>query len=169
MWTSPIILSIIILFCLLSLGTEIRHMKRSLESCSTAVASSWDDLPETVTVTTTYIPPSQSKWWFAETAPELPTSTTPVVISSSYGMDITSTRSSPPVHTRCDPKPAMAVAQETALLAIHSLPFPWPFRFNFNFDLPPAARTTVDKVLRGLELVWKVFRKVYHYPLDPPG
>jgi len=40
-------------------------------------------------------------------------------------------------------------------------------------DLPwlqlyPAAKKAIDTMVDGLGIVWQVFRRVYHYPLDPP-
>jgi hypothetical protein len=53
---------------------------------------------------------------------------------------------------------------ETSLSLIDVLPFPWPLKL----DLPPVAQQTVDNVLEGFGVIWQVFRRVYHYPLDPP-
>jgi hypothetical protein len=44
---------------------------------------------------------------------------------------------------------------------------PWQYMLSFSWP-GDDLRATFDKVMETLETIWEIFRKVYHYPLDPP-
>ena len=167
---TPAILSLIFLFYLVGLDAEIRQLKRSLETYSTLVGSGWDGSPETVTITTTLPPSTHSKWWFGDTAIADPTSVTSVT-SASWSSP---TSSAPPSlatvsgwgQTIINPESSsISGAENNAILPFDGVLFPWLI----GLEIPPPAQVAFDKVLEGLTIVWQAFRKVYHYPLDPPS
>jgi hypothetical protein len=171
--TAPTILSLILLLCLIGLGTEIRLMKRSLQTCSTLNGPGWDEAPppapETVTVTSTLHPPSHSKWWFGETT----TSPTPITSTNDWTPQSSSTfPSDVPINNLAQTHTTAELSSISGGIYNGLLPFnmmnislyPWLTAF----ELPPPAQIVLDKVLEGLGVFWQVVRKVYHYPLDPP-
>jgi hypothetical protein len=95
-----------------------------------------------------------AKWWFGDaTTTDLSPTTT-----HGYSTEILSTHA--PLPTSTEP---VSQPQVQALLPINSLPLIWPLKFDLLVD----ARATLGVVLRGLGKVWRVCKKVYHYPLDP--
>ena len=158
MWTAPTILSLILLACILSLGTEFRQMQRSLDSCSTILGSGWETetIPETTTVTSMIMTSGHAKWWFGEAttvAADAPSAITQVSSTETW-----STHSPLPLSTE-----PVSYPQVQALIPVNNLPFSWPL----ELDLLVDARATLSAVLRGLGTVWRVCKKIYHYPLDP--
>jgi hypothetical protein len=157
MWTAPTILSLVLLACILSLGTEFRQMQRSLDSCSAILGSGWETeaVPETTT-TSVVMTSGHVRWWFGDaTTTDAPTTT----MIPSFSTIVKSTYVPLPTSTE-----GMAHSQIQAVSLFNSsLAFPWVLKQ----DLLDDARATFGVVLRGLRTVWWVCRKVYHYPLDP--
>jgi len=150
MWTAPTILSLVLLTCILSLGTEFRQMQRSLDSCSTILGSGWETemIPETTTVTSTIMTSGHAKWWFGDAT----TTDAPATATQSSSTDVWSPL---PISTGPVPHP-----QVQSLMPIDG-------SWLLKSDLLIEARATLDVVFRGLKTVWWVCKKVYHYPLDP--
>ncbi|KII88137.1 hypothetical protein PLICRDRAFT_91911 [Plicaturopsis crispa FD-325 SS-3] len=130
----------------------------------------FDPISPPRTVTSTVYPTGHgSKWWFGETtisatSTEAASMDTPMpTFSGPTHPDPTHVEPASPAPT---PTPSPAFQMPNSLLPIHDFPFPWPLHFKLP-DLK-VPRVSVDAVLNGVGLVWQVFRKVYHYPLDPP-
>lgn len=157
MWTAPTILSLVLLACILSLGTEFRQMQRSLDSCSAILGSGWEaeTIPETTTVTSIIMTSGHAKWWFGDTA----TTDAPPTMTQGPSTDTWSTHASSPTSMEFAAHP-----QVQSLLPANPLPLIWPLKFDLLVD----AQATLGAILRGLGTVWRVCKKVYHFPLDPP-
>ncbi|KIJ69176.1 hypothetical protein HYDPIDRAFT_24029 [Hydnomerulius pinastri MD-312] len=174
--------AVLVLMLLVNLGTEFKHMRQSLDQCSSLLSLDRDQIPEpsteTVFVTTTIFAPMQSSRAFGDTS--ITPATTASLTSVISVMPTPSSNPSPPSPrsqsversgadtTTFTPAPTPSSSphlSENSLLPIPAFPFEWSA---LQIELSPAARTTVDTVLGGLGAVWQVFRKVYHYPLDPP-
>ena len=172
MWITPTILILVVLFCILSLGTEFRQMQKSLDTCLTMLGSGWESeaIPETTTITSTILTSGHAKWWFGDaTSTETPASMTDGFMSippdyrSTYahgnGAPLThapSSHPSKPTDHGSDP-------QVQSLLPISTLRFSWPI----HLDLLVDAKASLRAILQGFRTVWHVCMKIYHYPLDP--
>lgn len=169
------LLLVLVLCCYFSLGSELRQMRRSLETCTADINSVWESPVATITLTTTVLTSAESKRWFGETVTEAvpqPTLSTLTDNLPPGSVGPTNTATTPiPISTSTEPTPPAVAEDMYSLMPIYKFPFPWPLRFDlppFQLDLPPLARETMDQLLQGLAIVWQGFRKVYHYPLDPP-
>jgi hypothetical protein len=117
--------------------------------------------PEPVTITTTIYSTAGTRRWF-----DVPTGTDPVSPLVATVAALATTATSPtslPVSTstvvRDESFAPIASMEDYALLPLqYVLQFSWPVD-----DL----RTTLNKVVETLERVWEIFRRAYHYPLDP--
>ncbi|GLB34779.1 putative DNA recombination [Lyophyllum shimeji] len=160
------------LIAMCHLNSELRKMERMMETYSTAVAAGWNDAPEPVTVTTTVYTSTGSKWWFVEDptpSSESPTATLPIPVTVAIPepTDAQSVLALSPSETYSDrdtghtsyPPESTSFAEKYALLPIQHITFSWP---THDFH------STMEKVMQTIEKVWQIFRKVYHYPLDPP-
>lgn len=179
LWGFP---AVLILMFLINLGTDVKYMQRSLDHLNAVRNLDRDKIPvvstETVFITTTILVPSPSTAIEADDA----TNRMATTLSASIVSVISTTSPDPTPSTsnsRTDdrsqtdttmfpsiptPSPSPSL-NENSLIPIPAFPIEWS---NIRIDFPPAARETLDKVLGGLSLVWEVFRKAYHYPLDPP-
>jgi hypothetical protein len=163
---APTLLTLFLLFCLISLRSEIRQVAHSIETCSTVMGPSWDESPEPVTITTTVHASGNGKWWFGDaTSISAPSSATP-----SVPPNVWLPQSSPPYQSSAErsagsPSPSGTRGENNELIPYVAWPMTWPF----DFELPPPARVAIDKIIEGLGVVWRVVRRVYHYPLDPPS
>lgn len=173
---------VVVLTLLINLGTEFKHMRQSLDRFQVVRNFDYDKIPgpsiETIYITTTILLPSPR----AATETDNVNSQTTTASSTSSVSIITAasadpTPPTPSIHTsdrsQIDtttfistptPSPSPRLS-ENSLVPITAFPFEWS---KIRVDFPPAARKTVDRVLEGLGIVWQIFRKVYHYPLDPP-
>jgi len=178
LWIFP---TILVSNLLVNLGTEFKHMRQSLDHFA---VSDFDHgkVPapstETIFVTTTVFPPPPSATIDTDNVNNQSTTTpftpsvsnnTPAPTEPAPTMSslLTSDRSQTDSTTFTSiPTPSSpSRLSENSLISIPVLPFEWS---KIRVDFPPAARETVDKVLGGLGVVWQIFRKAYHYPLDPP-
>lgn len=178
-WIAP---ALLVLMVLLNLGAEFRHMRHTLDRRMPLDDPVWPDHHppasiETVFVTTTvYAPPHATPSGGYTTASTTPSTSFATPMSVMEGSSAhTAFRlpvSPPPSHMssgtateKGTPTPTpSSPPDENSLSLIDILPFSWPLKL----DLPPIAQQTVDTVLEGFGVVWQVFRRVYHYPLDPP-
>ncbi|KAG2157513.1 hypothetical protein DEU56DRAFT_23610 [Suillus clintonianus] len=181
-WTAP---ALLVLMVLLNLGAEFRHMRHSLDRRTPLGDPDRHNHPpvsiETVFIATTIYAPPHAKpsvgYTTASTTPSTSYSIPPAVMEGSRAHTALSSLVSPPpsplssgtatekMSPSLTPTPTpTSTSDENSLSLIDVLPFTWPLKM----DLPPVAQQTVDTVLEGLGVVWQVFRRVYHYPLDPP-
>ncbi|KAG0697016.1 hypothetical protein DFH29DRAFT_984439 [Suillus ampliporus] len=182
-WTTP---ALLVLMVLLNLGAEFRHMRYSLDQRTPLRDPTWHDRPqvsvETVFITTTIYAPAQTEpsvgYTTVSTTPSTSSSTpTSVMEASSSAHTAVRSSVSPPPSRRASetvtekvmpvpaPTPTPTVPpDENSISLIYTHLFSWPLKL----DLPPVAQQTVDTLLEGFAVVWQVFRRVYHYPLDPP-
>ncbi|KAH9951863.1 hypothetical protein B0H21DRAFT_407 [Amylocystis lapponica] len=157
-------------------NAELHQMRRSLDNFPLVEPDYPPPPPETVTVTTTVVP-NGHRWWFT---PGSSMSTDPTALFSPSNMEPPDP-TNPTLPTLTPTTDAFTLtparshsSEPNALLAIHDLPFPWPLRFDLTqihlppFEIPESARASVDAMMNGLEVMWQIFRKVLHYPLDPP-
>lgn len=179
LWIFP---AVVILMLLINLGTEFKHMRLSLDRFHVVRSFDDDKIPgpsiETIFITTTILLPSPSAVTAADNVnsqittasltPSVsiipvasvdPIPSTPSIRTSDRSQIDTTTFTSTPTPSS---SPRLS---ENSLIPITAFPFEWS---KVQIDFAPAARQTVDKVLGGLGIVWQIFRKVYHYPLDPP-
>lgn len=175
LWIFP---AILVPMLLINLGTEFKHMRQSLDHfagrdhdpAKIPVPST-----ETIFITTTVFPPLPG----ASIATNDVKSQT-IITSFTSSVSIITATSTPSILTLCTddqsqtdpatftstPTPSSSSRlSENSLASVPALPFEWS---KIRIELPPAAQKTVDRVLEGLGIVWEVFRKAYHYPLDPP-
>lgn len=168
LWVSPALLIFLILS---NLGTEIKQMRQSLDRLDNVVRASDPASTETITITTTIFSslPSTTmemddiKTPFTTNAP-ITSSIDPTPSPSNLSTGDQS-RTDIPAFTSNPTPPSSLPPDEISLITIPPFLFEWS---NLRTNLPPAARKTVDKVLGSLGTVWQIFRKAYHYPLDPP-
>ena len=72
------------------------------------------------------------------------------------------------------PTPVHSPVDEHALAPFHYFFDPLSIRLELpkidfsQFHLPESANATLQQVLQSLDTVYQLFRKVLHYPLDPP-
>ncbi|KAJ6525444.1 hypothetical protein DFH09DRAFT_1416455 [Mycena vulgaris] len=154
---------------IVQLNSAVHELSNTLEGYSLTVNSGWIDPPVRPSIT-----PSASqatRWpWFngdaksdssaSESIPPLSPSSTapapaaPVAITSA---PTTSVVEPPPIlpTVTADPYNAVALFQ------------PLMFKFS-NMSWPEVDTDMVlEKLLHGAEKLWQLFRKIYHYPLDP--
>ncbi|KAG5636413.1 hypothetical protein H0H81_008153 [Sphagnurus paluster] len=159
------------LFIIHRLSNEMKNMEQIMQHYATFAGTGWNDLPEPATITTTIYAsglvedlnsemPTPSPSELIE--PELvqPIFSSPTTIgppSISLDPPPTVAYTSDSLHS---PEPTMAVADQYSLsLPVQNLlNFSWPVH---DFD------STVEKFMQIIDNVWQLFRKVYHYPLDP--
>jgi hypothetical protein len=176
LWIFPIVLVSILL---INLGTEFKHMRQSLDHFVVR-GFDHDEIPapstETIFITTTVFPPSPSATIDADnvnsqTTTALFTSSMSIIPAASIGLmpstPSTGDRSQTDTTTLISiPTPISSPRlSENSLVPVSALTFEWS---KIRIDFPPAARESVDRVLESLGIVWQMFRKAYHYPLDPP-
>jgi len=176
LWIFPVIL---VSMLLINLGTEIKHMRQSLDPLVVRrFDHSMSPAPsiETIFITTTVFPPSPSATIDADNVNSQTTSasfTSSVTIIAAASTDPTPSTSTTGDRSQTDTTTLASTAtpissprlSENSLVQVPALTFEWS---KIRIDFPPAARKTVDRVLGSLGIVWQVFRKAYHYPLDPP-
>lgn len=160
------------LFSMLHLSTEIRLLSRSLEGYSLVVGSGWNDVPEPITVTRTLYA-TGSRWWFGDQPKETEATTS---VSTTTFMATTTSLSIPIISSASSA--SFYEASETSLSPtsspasyVHSLALVPEKLLSMTWeDLRPVrtvASSALKKVSAAINVVWHVFRKVYHYPLDP--
>ncbi|KDR81746.1 hypothetical protein GALMADRAFT_276442 [Galerina marginata CBS 339.88] len=141
---------------------------------------SWTDVP-TVTITTTLDTNTGTHWWFgdspAETRPpptvvpmEMLTRTTSSIFSSTNIQPAaTFTTLQPLDYTDDTQEDSLANTPPRSILEIYGLvPIENLFTFTWSDEHADALKRALEKVMGTMEVVWNIFRKVYHYPLDPP-
>jgi hypothetical protein len=161
------------------LDHSIRLSQKSLDE-SNEFLDTWSETP-TVTVTTTLYGSAGTRWWLREpptaetsvassthavapssstvlSSPEIEATatTTPTTLRSSY--QDTSTTETP-----LSNMPSQLILKNFGLMPIENM-----FTFTWSGENLETLKHALEKVLGTMESVWNLFRKVYHYPLDPP-
>jgi len=139
----------------------------------------WSETP-TVTVTTTLYGSAGTRWWFGEpptaeisiassTHAVAPSSST---VSSSPGVEATVTTSPMVLHSYQDPSTTEtslnSFSSQLILKSFGLMPIENMFTFTWSDEHLETLKHALEKVIGTMESVWNIFRKVYHYPLDPP-
>ena len=175
LWIFPAVLVSILL---INLGTEFKHMRQSLDRFVVR-GFDHDKIPapstETIFITTTVFPPPSATIDAGHVNSQ---TTTASFISSVSVIPAVSTDPTPSTSSTGDrsetdtttlismPTPISSPRlSDNSLIPTPALAFEWS---KIRIDFPPAARKSVDRVLGSLGIVWQMFRKAYHYPLDPP-
>ncbi|KAF8911057.1 hypothetical protein CPB84DRAFT_1763256 [Gymnopilus junonius] len=135
----------------------------------------WIEIP-TVTATMTVYANSGTRWWFEESPTEsLPSST----LSQASIPPTTSMEGTEYVETLviATIQPSPTAIMETTLMSAPTFsildtyglaPIDNLFTFTWSDEHLDALKRALEKVVGTVEAVWNIFRKVYHYPLDPP-
>ncbi|KAJ7204297.1 hypothetical protein C8J57DRAFT_1202576 [Mycena rebaudengoi] len=120
------------------------------------------DSPEPVTVTTTVHHSSGWAWFNAEatSSDSASESPRPSATTTSPAEAITTLSTISIVHETPRASPTFTADTSNSLALFRPLLFnvTWP---EVDMDL------VLDKLLHAAEQIWQVFRKIYHYPLDP--
>ncbi|KAG5645081.1 hypothetical protein DXG03_007172 [Asterophora parasitica] len=144
------------------LGTELQKVNRVVESYSIVVGAGWNDAPEPVTITTTvYLSTGTSQWYQEEPtlASSEPTSTAHIPAVTTLSQPATAPTVPTPEPSQNKDSTATTSTAETYALSL-------PTHFNFSWPVHDF-HSTVEKIMDTLDIVWQLFRKAYHYPLDP--
>ncbi|KAL6301581.1 hypothetical protein BKA93DRAFT_919584 [Sparassis latifolia] len=163
---------------------ELHEMRASLTNRSPEFTADYPhNEPETITVTTTIL---TEKWWFSASTGTLPldSSTPPFSTSqartqspSQYPSQLSTDTLMPtmtgiPVLTPSTSASSVSHGESHSLLSLSDESFAWTLRFELPVlklpEVPETARAPMDALINGLGAVWHIFRKVLHYPLDPP-
>ncbi|TFY71875.1 hypothetical protein EVG20_g1125 [Dentipellis fragilis] len=169
-YAAPIISSAIVFLLLLGVHNDVSRVQSVLAGCYNGVphgsgTAGWADSAPTITVTATVIDRNagpgtegQHRW---PTSPADPTRAASVTV-----IDVTSPtpREKHPAKPESQPARQAPRAKEgTQLVPFGQYTFRWP-RMGFNI----SRQKTVDAIIDGFGTVWRVVRKMYHWPLDPP-
>lgn len=159
---------------LANLGSEFKELRHSLDQVVASRNLEQNQFPrpvtETVVVTTSVFtsPPSLP---MGDTSSILPSSTLTDIPSYPPLSDLKSPSPTPPSLEQpaaTDPAghadSSSSVASGDSLFIVTGLPFEW----TIPVDLIPVAQKGWNKIAGGLGVAWEAFRKIYHYPLDPP-
>lgn len=149
-------------------NTQLNRMEHTLDSYS-VMDHRQHILFEPVTITTTVYSTSGTRWWF-----DVPTGTEPVSPLAVTATPLATTATSPtslPESTFSSTLLSTGTKDESfapraSFIGDYTLlPLQYVFQFSWPVD---DLRATLDKVMETLETVWEIFRRAYHYPLDPP-
>ena len=177
LFLAVVLLSASLAFFIRGLGHQIEQIERGFKDHPVAFGSALDPVSVTVTATlcddnhrgtrwlerkaptTTWIPSVET------TQVSTASSITPFVIAPSRTdtkrPETTSSLTLSAVEEGVALSSGSSIAgEESGLLPMHHIiSVYWP-----TYDW----RTTLEKVLETVDVAWQIFRKVYHYPLDPP-
>ena len=146
-----------------------------------SLISSWGDAP--FTMTTTILDTTATRRWSGDSCGETisidmwstsgsspsPTATDVLPIMMTTPLpEWTSlpTQSSLPWHGTEDgliDKPSEPIVEIYGLVPLHNMFTSW---WSDQHEYIP--KQVLEKLIATMEVVWSIFRKVYHYPLDPP-
>jgi hypothetical protein len=148
--------------------SEMARMRNALETCSrmggfdsqadppvvtvTATVASWDAPQSTLPPTTRQGQP--------EMLDDVEDVSAPATITV---IDVTSSSISSSQH---EPKHAKFGLRMDDVNALLPLRYVYDQRI-FHFELP-TVEETFNNILDGIGVVWKVMKRIYHYPMDPP-
>ncbi|KAF8163441.1 hypothetical protein B0H34DRAFT_856929 [Crassisporium funariophilum] len=162
------------------LSVETQHLIRTM-NVESLVVGPWESV-ETVTLTTTIYASTTTRRWFGEPTPEPTTASaskvTPVAVPSGdppirtklQTLDVTSAFPSPSSHhhtpdwreTSLD-TPTQSILEKYGLIPIEHI-----FSFSWTDEHADTMKRATDKIVETMEVLWNIFRRVYHYPLNPP-
>jgi len=161
---------VFLLILLTNVGSEFRKMRHAFDLFVTRRSLDWEQFPtpvtETVFVTTTVFTPSSQSLNISPTS--VPSTFVPLTTPIHSASWSSSAASSRPLEQTtptkgAEPPQFTPQSSEDSLSPISTLAFEW-----FPSDLIPTAQRSWQELVKGLGVVWQVFRQVYHYPLDPP-
>ncbi|KAF7793284.1 hypothetical protein EIP86_004395 [Pleurotus ostreatoroseus] len=187
----PSLIAILALYEQSATSAALAQAHESLESCSRALQLPVE-VPEpvtftsisTVTTTTTTLTATtltstvyatssaQAKWWNNQNAdPTLKSETTSMTSTSRHASANSLPTILTPSFTTFYPASSTPsqTSDETAISDVKDLSFLWPTHLDLpSMPIPEVARVTITKIWDGMGVVWYLFQKVLHYPLDPP-
>jgi hypothetical protein len=153
---------------------------------SSAEIDSWIEIP-TVTVTSTVYDKTETQRWISEaSSAPLWTTSSSLVFPEAHRMDhspIMTSSATSTLHTISaqtakqtptykypdTPKSSLSIQVQQSILERYGLmPVDNLFSFTWPDEYADSLKRTLAKVVGTMEVVWNIFRKVYHYPLDPP-
>ena len=146
-----------------------------------SLINSWTDAP--FTMTTTIRDTTATRRWSADSCGETisadmsltsgpspnPTATyVPPLMMTTQLPEWTSlpTQSSLPWHRTEDAlidEPSGSILENYGLVPFHNMFISW-----WSDRHKYVPQQVLEKLIDTIEVVWSIFRKVYHYPLDPP-
>ncbi|KAJ6502109.1 hypothetical protein C8R45DRAFT_1070652 [Mycena sanguinolenta] len=142
---------------LVQLNSAVSRLSNSL-----TVVPTWNDPPEPLTITTTAFQGTRWQWFNSEASLDSPASEPPEPsLTSSPSVALTSAAPAPSVVDPPRITPTLITAQPPTSIALYK-----PFAFNISWpevDMDLA----VEKLLWGVDKLWQLVRRIYHYPLDP--
>jgi hypothetical protein len=181
----PLLLTLALCLSSLAMQSELQDLRRADSNAAapllTEATKPTETVYHTITVTATHY--TQPPWASDLPAPPVVEPPAPSAIKApasppSPSAEETPSQPSPPPKTMTTiilPTPTATSAapryqstsedkQERGLMPIyHHLP--WTLKFEWDL---PTKEDVGQVVVKGLGVVWQAFRKVYHYPLDPP-
>ena len=147
-----------------------------------SLISSWTDAPFTMTTTIHDTKPTRG-WssdscmetisidmWSTSSASTGPAATNVLSLMMTTPLpEWTSfpTQSSFPWHRTEDAlidKPSESILESYGLAPLHNTFTSWWFDQQYKY----VPKQILEKLIKTVEVVWRIFRKAYHYPLDPP-
>ena len=150
-----------------AIETDVAFQSVLVHTITITTTTTATETIETLAVSSThsYVPSAQQQ----TTNAHAPSSPPPPPADVAFSSSSPSTARSIPTIT---PIPVAAPDAGDALATLHSFSTLWSFRLELpplpDIKLPPAANATLQTVLDSLDTVYQLFRKVLHYPLDPP-
>ena len=60
-------------------------------------------------------------------------------------------------------EPSKSISENYGVIPLYDM-----FAFSWSEQHKYVLKQVLEKVIDTVEVVWNIFRKVYHYPLDPP-
>ncbi|KAF8205761.1 hypothetical protein K438DRAFT_1964180 [Mycena galopus ATCC 62051] len=157
-----ILLAILILGSVYLVRLNSAVSQLSQLSNSLAMDQGWHDAPDPITITTT------AQWqWFSDAQPESSASKPPEPIptSSTISSVVLTSATVPSVVDTPRVIPTLTAEPSTSVAVFKPLTFnlTWPNVTWPEVDMDMA----VEKLLWGVEKLWQLVRKIYHYPLEP--
>jgi hypothetical protein len=127
-------------------------------------STGYDHMPQHTSWPIDHPPPSPGPP-NAPVAVSIPSTGTQDLFQSSISHTISVVISADPTSSPAAPEPESQPTDPYALGPAHSLPFSWPLKAIWEM---PESREAAKVVTHGIGRLWQVFRRMYHYPLDPP-
>ncbi|TFK42450.1 hypothetical protein BDQ12DRAFT_597199 [Crucibulum laeve] len=156
------------------LDSNVRQLGQSLDGYFVARAPGWDEIAEPYTVTRTIYASTETQRWFAAPSAESVAITSSASLgsdsltSATYTLSPEPTTPTHPRQTETRGTSLSATSYKSILEQYGLLPLQQVFSYQWRLPDSDDLQLGLDKVVQTLEVVWQMFRRVYHYPLDPP-
>ncbi|KAH9928157.1 uncharacterized protein B0H18DRAFT_1084589 [Fomitopsis serialis] len=187
LWLVAKVAGVLLMFTIIfTLATDLRRATSELQALRKSASHDNFVLTETITFTPTAPASDPKKWWFNQDTTQSFTATTISPDTSSLGNNLPEdhVHLEPSAYTFMPPSTTRLV-QENALQTTdapttindpYSLMLAQYFSFSWSWQrlLPSkfvdaqSAKNAANAVIGGMGAVWQLFRKIIHYPLDPP-